>query len=150
MNCLIFDEREFRFGITIDNIERIVDVEGKIYPLPLLPNYISGFMNFQGRVIMIVDLSKFLQIEDNVLGGFLLISNKMKHIGYLVKKIEGFVDIEDIKIKDAEMFNIDKDRKEYIRYVAEDPTGRIVSILDIDKIEVFLKNPKNWSYYYEA
>lgn len=150
MNCLIFDEREFRFGITIDNIERIVDVEGKIYPLPLLPNYISGFMNFQGRVITIVDLSKFLQIEDNVLGGFLLISNKMKHIGYLVKKIEGFVDIEDIKIKDAEMFNIDKDRKEYIRYVAEDPTGRIVSILDIDKIEVFLKNPKNWSYYYEA
>lgn len=150
MNCLIFDEGEFRFGIAIDNIERIVDVEGKIYPLPLLPNYVSGFMNFQGRVITIIDLNTFFQIENNVSGGFLLISNKMKHIGYLVKKIEGFVDIEDVKIKDAEMFNIDNGRKEYIRYVAEDPTGRIVSILDIDKIEVFLKNPKNWSYYYEA
>lgn len=150
MNCLIFNIKEFSFGIPIENIERIVEVKGKIHPLPLVPDFIAGITNYQGRVITVLDFGAFFKSDYSKLKELIVISNKMKHIGYVVSQTEGFVNIDDAQLEDTDKFSIDKEKKEYIRFITQRESGKLISILDIDKIEGYLKNPKNWSYYYEA
>lgn len=150
MNCLIFNIKEFRFGIPIENIERIIEVKGKIYTIPLVPDFIAGITNYQGRIITVVDFGVFFKTNFKKNNELIVVSNKMKHIGYAVLNTEGFVNINDTELEDTDKFNIDKEKKDYIRFIAQRGDGKVISILDIDKIEEYLKNPKNWSNYYEV
>lgn len=147
MKCLVFDLGSLRFGIPINNIERIVEASGKVFSLPLLPKFISGITNYQGRIITVIDLGLFL--NSNVASEFslIVISNNLKHLGYSISKLEGFVDVSENDMEDIEKFNLEDKTKEYLKCIAKTGDNRFISIIDFDKIEVFFQNPKNWSYY---
>ncbi len=149
MNCLVFNVKGFKFGVSIDSIERIVETGGKIYPLPMVPDFVTGIMNFRGRVITAIDLGLFLRVTSVKSFELMVISNRLKHIGYTIPNTQGFVKIDDNMLEDVEKFSIEKERKEYIKHIAQDADGEIISILDIDRVEDFIKKPKNWSNYYE-
>jgi chemotaxis signal transduction protein len=149
MNCLVFNIKDFKFGIPIENIERIIEVKGRVFNLPLVPDFVAGITNYQGRIITVIDFGAFFK-TDSKSTELIVISNKMKHIGYAVLNTEGFINIDDERLEDVDKFSIDKEKKEYIRFITEIEGGKVISILDIDKIEDYLKNPKNWSHYYEV
>lgn len=147
MNCLIFDIKKFHFAVPIDKIERIVDTYGRVHSLPLVPSFVAGITNWQGRIITIINLNYFFKYEKDDTVEFMFISNISKHIGYAIKKIEGFYDVADDELEDVEKFNIEKGKREYIKNICQTKEGKIISILDIEKIEHFLQNPNIWSNY---
>jgi len=147
MKCLVFSIREFRFGIPLEDIERIVESKGKVFKLPLVPEFISGITNYQGRIITVIDLGLFFNSNTKTGSDLIVISNRLKHLGYTISRLEGFINVDENELEDVEKFSIDAEKKEYIKCIAKADDNRIISVIDLNRVERFFQNPKNWSYY---
>lgn len=147
MKCLVFELNNLKFGIPINNIERIVEASGKVFSLPMLPKFIFGITNYQGRILTVIDLGLFLNSKVVSELNLIVISNNLKHLGYSISKLHGFVDVAESDLEDIEKFNLEENTKEYLRCIARTGDNSFISIIDFDKLEGFFQNPKNWSYY---
>lgn len=149
MKCLVFKINDFKMGIPIEYIERVFEVKRKIVSLPLVPNFVKGIINYQGRVVCVVDLGSLLSFEAQP-AELVVISSKMRNVGYTLQDIEGFVSVADNELQGVDRFPLEKEKKEYIKFIAEPAGSEVISILNMEKIEEILKNYKNWSKYYEV
>lgn len=145
MNVLVFDIKNLHFAMPIDALERIIERQQKVYRVPLAPGFINGIINFQGRIITAVDLGELFNAGDDADKRFILISKSMGNIGYLVKKVVGFLTLEESVMEDARKFEGDKENREFIKYIGKGKDEKPISIIDISRVETYLKNPKNWS-----
>ncbi len=145
MNLLLFQVSEYIFAFDISDIERIVEKKHVISPVPIVPSFIKGITNFQGRIITVVDVSKLFNISEKGESNFLLIPKKINNIGFLVKSIIGFKAVDDSlvqKIESCEIFC------EYGKFSCKIVNGLIdkpVSLLYLEELGSFITNPENWS-----
>lgn len=149
MTIVLIKISEYFFGLTIDDIERIVEKNQKITKVPFVPNFFKGIMNFQGRVITVVDLADLLNLDDNNSKSFIIISKKMNNIGYLVKDIIGFIDLNDDLIEKQNFCEIEGCNTKFNCRVINGINNLPVTILPINEIEAYLKKPENWRDLYE-
>jgi chemotaxis signal transduction protein len=145
MNLLLFQVSEYIFAFEINDIERIVEKKQVISPVPIVPVFIKGITNFQGRIITVVDIASLFNISEKRESSFLLIPKKFNNVGFLVKSTIGFKAVDDIlfqKLENCEIFC------EYGKFNCKIINGLIdrpVSFLYLDELGNFITNPENWS-----
>lgn len=150
MTLLVFNIKDYRFGFPIDFLDRIIVNDKPIYQVPLMPNFIKGIFNFQGRVITTFDIADFYEIEDRAERSYVLISKTCPNIGYLVKNVFGFIDVPKDSLEDAAKFDFNIEKIRFIKYIAGKEEKSPLYMLNIEEIEGFIKNPKNWGVIYEV
>ncbi len=149
MNLIVFTIKNYKMGFSIDYLEKIAENDKIIYPVPLMPDFIKGFLNFQGRIITAFDIASFYGIDDTDARNYLLISKKCQNLGYLVKNIEGFATVDKENLEDASKLDLDPEKAKYIKYMAKRDAGSPIYVINIEALEDFVKNPKNWGVIYE-
>lgn len=136
-------------GFPIDFLERITENDKPIYPLPLLPKFVWGILNFQGRIVTAIDIADFCQIDDDEKRSYLLISKNLSNVGYLVKNVLGFSEVPKDSLEDASKFDFNVGNVKYVRYISRMDDNSPLYILNVEEIENFIKNSKNWGAIYE-
>ncbi len=149
MKLLVFEIKDKKIGLPIDFLERITENDKPIYPVILLPKFVKGITNFQGRVLTVIDIADFCEIDDYDRRSFLLISKNLSNIGYLVKNVLGFREVLQDALEDASKFDFNIGNVRYIKYIFRMEDNNPLYILDIEEIEKYMKNSKNWGVHYE-
>lgn len=150
MNLLVFDIKEKKIGFPIEYLERITENDKPIYPVPLMPKFVKGILNFQGRIVTAIDIADFCEIDDTDRRFYLLISKNTSNIGYLVKNIFGFREVSKDSLEDASKFDFNIGNIRYVKYISRMDDNTPLYILNVEEIENFIKNSKNWGAIYEV
>lgn len=61
MPCLLFSLNKELFGIDVDNVLRVINLE-KLMKVPKSPDFIAGALSVEGNVIPVVDLAKKIEL----------------------------------------------------------------------------------------
>lgn len=145
MDLVLFHISDYIFAFDINKIERILEKKQIITEIPIVPDFISGIMNFQGRIITVVDLANLFNIDSKLDRGFILISREMNNIGYFVNSVLGFKNVNDAFINGLEPCEVlIKDMKincKILHGVMDLP----VSFFSIQELNDFITNPEIWS-----
>src|SRR5690242_13479960 len=59
--CLLFSLCKEKFGIDVDNVLRVINLE-KMMRIPKAPDFIAGAITLEGNVIPVVDLAKKIDL----------------------------------------------------------------------------------------
>ncbi|MCX7769598.1 MAG: chemotaxis protein CheW [Proteobacteria bacterium] len=150
MNLLIFRISDLFFSFQIEFIERIVEKKHDISSVPLVPSFISGIMNFQGRIITIIDLGKLFNINFPSINNLILISRNANNLGFLVDEIIGFKRIDDSLIEKLEPCEVFINNYQFKSYILNGIYKVPISFINLTEIEKFIQNPDNWSGFNES
>lgn len=136
---IIFKTNSQSFGLEIDRIDKIIEFEeGKRIPEPL--PYMLGIIEYNGKVLPVIDLSKRLydiDIVRNEATKIIVVKWKDKLIGLAVEDILGIKSYgEEYEEPNKEM-DISKEYIEGFIKIPED----IMIVLNIDKL--FIKADEN-------
>ena len=136
---IIFKTNSQSFGLEIDRIDKIIEFEeGKRIPEPL--PYMLGIIEYNGKVLPVIDLSKRLydiDIVRNEATKIIVVKWKDKLIGLAVEDILGIKSYgEEYEEPNKEM-DISKEYIEGFIKIPED----IMIVLNIDKL--FIKSDEN-------
>jgi purine-binding chemotaxis protein CheW len=95
---VLFSIDKQRFALSLDLVERVVNMV-EIHPLPQVPDYIAGTINFKGELLPAINLRKIFLLPDREaeLSDQLIIveTSKMK-IALWVDKTEVVINTENI------------------------------------------------------
>lgn len=133
------------FGFEISNIEKIVEQKQDVIQIPLVPSFIQGLMNFQGRVITVINLAKLFKLDSSNKKNLVLISNNAKNLGFMVEEILGFKSIDEYLTEKIEPSEVVVDGHKFKSYILYGIFNVPVSFLNFSDIEKFILNPDNWS-----
>lgn len=150
MNLLVFEIKEKKFGFPIEYLERIAENDKPIYPVPLVPNFVKGILNFRGRIVTAIDIADFCELFDNERRLYLLLSKKLSNVAYLVKNILGFEEISENLLEDATKFEFNAGDIKIVKYLSRLEDNTPLYILNMEDIEKFITNSKNWGDIYEV
>src|SRR3990170_626542 len=86
------------FGIDIKHIQEVIP-PGPIGRIPKAPAFATGILNYHGRVIAIVELALFFNIEgsaqyDSPLAKIVVMEKEGYNLGFRVDKAEEIVKVE--------------------------------------------------------
>lgn len=102
VNLLFFSILEYEFALSIHTVVEILKID-KISPLVKAPKFIEGVINYQDRIIPVLNTRKILNITNKpypVSNSYLIIVLLQKTIlGLLVDKVEGVVEVPLHKIE---------------------------------------------------
>lgn len=144
MTLVIVRISDLFFSFEISSIERILEKKQEVIPVPLVPSFIQGIMNFQGRIITVINLAELFKINVLNKNSLVLISRHAKNLGFLVEEIIGFKHVDDLwiqKVEPCEVFIDDYQLKSYILHGIFDAP---VSFFNLSEIEKFVLNPDYW------
>ena len=63
MPCLLFSLNRELFGIDVDNVLRVINLE-KLMKIPKAPVFIAGAINLEGNVIPVIDLARKIDLGE--------------------------------------------------------------------------------------
>ena len=66
MPCLLFSLSRELFGIDVDNVLRVINLE-KLMKIPKAPEYIAGAINLEGSVIPVIDLARKIDLGETTI-----------------------------------------------------------------------------------
>jgi purine-binding chemotaxis protein CheW len=122
---------EQKFALPLSMVERIVNIV-EIYPLHQAPDYISGTINYRGKLLPVINLRKIFLLpeHDTELSDQLIITQTSKMTMALwVDKTEEIINTEDIEEISSDHFFIDN---EVVKGLFRFKDGRVL-ISDPDK-----------------
>jgi len=97
MQILLFSLDEHRYALELSAVERVVrSVE--ITPLPGAPEIVPGVINFQGRIIPVVDVRKRFNLpvrEIDLYGRLIIARTSRRSVGLAVDSVIGLQMIEN-------------------------------------------------------
>ncbi|HEY0744303.1 MAG TPA: chemotaxis protein CheW [Chryseosolibacter sp.] len=67
MPCLLFSLCKELFGINVENVLRVINLE-KLITIPKAPDFIAGAISLEGNVIPVVDLAKKIDLGVTEIG----------------------------------------------------------------------------------
>ncbi|WP_457641138.1 chemotaxis protein CheW [Persephonella sp.] len=126
-------------GINIQDVIKITkDID--ITPVPKTKSYVLGVMNLRGNILPVVTLKKKFnlpEIGDNKNPTIVVVETELGHIGILVDKVEGAININPNEIQPTPMNAIGID-PEFIDGVimisGEHGEKELLTLLNIKKI----------------
>lgn len=97
---LIFELEKEYFALTIENLIEAIEME-ELTPVPEMPDYIKGIMNFRGDILPVVDMNiKFnLQKDKDLSNSVILVlkfqlNNKEVKLGAIVDAVSDVLEID--------------------------------------------------------
>ncbi len=136
---VVFDLNNNEYAIEIIDVNEIIIAnDQKIFPVPNMPEYVIGVINYRGKVLSIIDLKIAFGLDsDNYKESskIIIINNNNKLIGFIVDEVEEILKIseEDIHPNPQTMGENDYKVMEEIIMIDE----RIIAILNLNN---FFKN----------
>jgi len=126
------------YGVPIHKVQEIISLL-PITPLPRVPHGIRGLMNLRGRVVSVLDLRSYLDLQvraDDNLTSIMVIrlprQDRYITLGAIVDRIAAVQDIPPDQIEPAPTYNSDIDASLLTGLSKLD--GQVTALLDIDKI----------------
>jgi purine-binding chemotaxis protein CheW len=95
MKVVIFKIDDEEYGAGINQVERILELD-RITRIPDSPDYLKGIINYQGRVIPIIDLKRRLGLSECVLrqDSKLIVARQDKgDVGMVIDSVTEVIDI---------------------------------------------------------
>lgn len=97
---LIFELEKEYFALNIENLIEAIEIE-ELTPVPEMPDYIKGIMNFRGDILPVVDMNiKFnLQKDKDLSNSVILVlkfmlNNKEVKLGAIVDAVSDVLEID--------------------------------------------------------
>lgn len=135
-----------KFALPHDSVEQILESKDLVRPVPLVPTFVQGIVNFRGRIVTIIDLMALLGVDrDSESADFLCISSKSPGVGYAVQGVRQVLAAHEGDVEDAARFGLEGRVARYVNHVVLDAGGTSACIVDTALIERELKNPDTWS-----
>lgn len=131
LQFLVFTLEGLRYGLPLSAAERAVRAV-EITPLPKAPEIVLGIINFEGRVVAVVNVRRRFRLPDREvqLSDQLIVARTaQRSVALLVDRAQGLVERAEGEIVPTEMVLPDL---EYIRGVAKLDDGLIL-IHDLDE-----------------
>ncbi len=100
--------------------------------VPFAPTYIAGIFNWRGKMVSVIDLKKYLNIQQSDYGDdpyIIVVKAKQLVLGVLVNRIEGS-DFYDAKLLDKPIVSDSAIKSEYLMGLNKG----LVGILNVDRI----------------
>ena len=104
MQLLVFGVADARYGIALESVDRAVALV-EITPLPKAPAIVRGVVNFQGRIVPVVDLRIRFGLparEPRLTDRLLLARTAHRAVALMVDDVEGVVECADERISAAQ------------------------------------------------
>ena len=78
-SCLVFREGEYRFGLSLSEVERIEKAVA-LEEITTGAEFVKGFFNYHGELLSVIDIRKIFQLPalENKLTDLLIIANTKK------------------------------------------------------------------------
>jgi purine-binding chemotaxis protein CheW len=112
MPCLLFTLCKELFGINVDNVLRVINLE-KLMRIPKAPSFIAGAINLDGNVIPVVDLAKKIDLgETRIDSRTKVIVLEVHHhedtmeVGVLIDEVHDVVALDTTKMQPPVLENI--------------------------------------------
>ncbi len=126
-------------GVNIQDVIKITrDID--ITPVPKTKDYILGVMNLRGNIIPVVTLKKKFNLEEKgetKNPTIVVVETELGHIGVIVDKVEGAINInpEDIHPAPMNAIGIDPEFIDGVIMISEDDKEKeLLTLLNIKKI----------------
>ena len=104
MPCLLFSLNKELFGISIENVLRVISLE-KLMKIPKAPNFIAGAISLEGSVIPVVDLGLKIELgATNIHHGTKIIILEVDHdedtleVGVLIDDVLDVINVDESKL----------------------------------------------------
>lgn len=130
LEVLDFELSNRDFAIDVDFVEMVIERPDITY-VPKAPYFIKGVMNLRGRIVPVIDLSNFLNIENTGdQSKVLVLKVKDIEVGFLVNNVKEVIRIKkDFIDKPLNSEDVNKKIKGIIKY-----NNRLIVYLDAEKI----------------
>lgn len=128
---LVFCEGEHRFGLNLDEVERI---EKAVYIEKLLqaPDFVKGVLNYHGELLPIVDIRRIFRLaerEDKLSDIIIIARTGSRVLGIWVERVEGVVEKSADELEDAQRLFLGLD---YVKGIFKYQDNTVL-INDLDK-----------------
>ena len=130
---IVMQNGKTKISIPITDIKEIV-LKESITKVPNMPDYMVGVQNIRGEIINVIDIKKFLNIQDDVESKKIVICIlEDKMIGLLTEEVSEIIKLETENLKDIkEMLDIsDNNFYDKITTYNDEP----IIIADIKKLK---------------
>jgi purine-binding chemotaxis protein CheW len=126
------------YGVDVASVREVINYE-KVYPIPVVPDYIRGVINLRGEVVPVIDLScRFYgrkSVETRMTSIVIMEINSdgdMMHIGVIIDAINAVQDIHPGQIEHTPEFG-SKIRADFISGVGK-TEGKFIILLNIPMV----------------
>ncbi|MTI48582.1 chemotaxis protein CheW [Sporosalibacterium faouarense] len=131
---VVFKLGNEEYGIDIMNVREIVPHQESI-KVPNAPKFVSGIINFRGKVIPIVDLKKRFDLLEKEIDGntrIIVINLDDRQIGFIVDEASQTIRLEDKDVDPAPDIVSSIERR-YITGVGK-KEDRLIILIDLEKV----------------
>ena len=98
---LIFSLQENKYALDLRDVAEVMDPP-PIYPIPRVPLFFPGIMNFHGSLVSVFDLARFLNgAPRNPHGKVLVLDPRIANLAVWVDMVESIVATDGILEEDA-------------------------------------------------
>lgn len=121
-----------RFGINVFKVKEVSQA-GRITRTPNMPRGVDGIVSLRGHVMPVLNLARFLGVEDAEPHQTMMVAEYNTHIlGFLVKNVDRIIRVDWDKVRPTEGMLLDQDA--LITAITNLDDGSLVSILDVEQI----------------
>lgn len=137
MKCVVFRLEDEEYATGIDQVERILEFE-RITRIPDAPDFLKGIINYQGRIIPVIDLKKRFNLSETntANNGKIIIARQDDcEVGLIIDDISEILEAKDDSFSPPP--DIIKDIvREYVKGIIK-LDKRIIIYLDLSKVLTF-------------
>lgn len=133
---LIFSLNDERYSMPLSKVKEVIRMP-QISPLPQVPRFFKGLINLRGQIISVIDLRLKLAMAEGEYDAkrtsIIITEAQDLIIGAIVDDVTEVHGFEERNIE----YQLDIPahiRRDYVSGVARDPDGKLILILDVDKI----------------
>lgn len=122
-----------RFGLPIENVERVIQVI-EITPLRNLPPIVLGIINLQGRIIPVLNIRLYFDLSEhqiNLWDQLVIITQNQKTAACLIDRVIDVIEYDQKDFIDLEHIF---PGIEYVKQVLKGEDGLILLLHNLDKL----------------
>ena len=94
---ILFTLHGCRYALRMRDVAEVMEPP-RIYPMPRVPRYIAGIMNFHGNMVSVLDLADFLTGNDrHPQGQVLVLDTRIANLALWVDSVENISSAEIIR-----------------------------------------------------
>ena len=102
-NCVIFKVNDLFCAVSCLDVQEIIRDTKKITPIPQAPGYISGVINLRGKIVSILNLPLYfnLDFKQTEKDSIIIVNDDDEPIGLMVSEVIDVIDISHIDIENT-------------------------------------------------
>jgi len=120
------------FGINVFKVREVCRAMS-ITRTPNMPGGVEGFVSLRGHILPVLSLSNFMGMSGAAKECTMMVTEYSRHIlGFMVHSVDRIIRVDWDKVRPAD--EVMSSNKGLITAITELPSGKLVSILDVEQI----------------